>query len=129
MRGLNSSVRGCLSKLLCVYFHAQCVIVGRSDTARRYIFWLLDSKSSYLLPFEYEFCRELMRSLAYVSLYGIRFLIWHITHLAGSIVVVRVNRTRTYTDSTLHAGARCVIFTCVRQCGDMFLPHTYIPST
>ena len=24
MRGLNSSVRGCLSKLLCVYFHAQC---------------------------------------------------------------------------------------------------------
>ena len=30
MRGLNSSVRGCLSKLLCVYIHAQCVIVGRS---------------------------------------------------------------------------------------------------
>ena len=34
MRGLNSSVRGCLSKLPCVYFHAQCVIVGRSVNVR-----------------------------------------------------------------------------------------------
>ena len=41
---------------------------------------------------------------------SVRFLIWHDTHLAGSIVAVRVNRTRTYIDSALHAGARAYVY-------------------
>ena len=40
---------------------------------------------------------------------SVRFLIWHDTHLAGSIVAVRVNRTRMYIDSALHAGARTYV--------------------
>ena len=46
---------------------------------------------------------------------SVRFLIWHDTHLAGSIVAVRVNRMCTYIDSALHAGARAYVH--ARVCG------------
>ena len=63
---------------------------------------------------------------------SVRFLIWHDTHLAGSIVAVRVNRTRTYIDSALHAGARAYVHACnirvyaaVRSCSSLHTAHLY----